>query len=71
MIQSFDQSEMILVGMAYEHSIRCKGGYVKFLKVDTRRRIVSGVFEFSVGLRGDKTQVDHVNYGSFRVHYIL
>jgi hypothetical protein len=48
-----------------------KGGYVKFLKVDTRRRIVSGVFEFSVGLRGDPNQVDHVNYGSFRVHYIL
>jgi hypothetical protein len=48
-----------------------KGGYVKFLKVDARRHIVSGVFEFSVSLRGDKTQVDHVNYGSFRVHYIL
>lgn len=49
-----------------------KGGYVKFLQVDTRRQIVSGVFEFSVGLRGgDKAQVDHVNYGSFRVHYIL
>jgi hypothetical protein len=49
-----------------------KGGYVKFLKVDAKRHIVSGVFEFSVGLRGgDKTQVDHVNYGSFRVHYIL
>jgi hypothetical protein len=48
-----------------------KGGYVKFLQVDTRRRIVSGVFEFSVGLRGVPNEVDHVNYGSFRVHYIL
>lgn len=48
-----------------------KGGYVEFLKVDTKRRIVSEVFEFSVSLRGDRRQVGHVNYGSFRVHYIL
>lgn len=43
--------------------------FVKFLRVDTKKRIVAGIFQFTVHEDTDATKVDRVKYGSFRATY--
>jgi len=49
--------------------VKGSDSFVKFLRVDKRKQIVAGIFQFTVHEDTDVTKVDRVRYGSFRVHY--